>query len=44
LPLFVVIDPDGRIAHYFVGCYEVERDAGLKQLDEAVSAALKVRP
>ncbi|MBX7071995.1 MAG: TlpA family protein disulfide reductase [Pirellulales bacterium] len=44
LPLFVVVGPDGRIAHYFVGCYEVERDAGLKQLDEAVSAALKVRP
>ena len=41
LPLFVVIDAEGKIAHYFVGCYEVDRDAGLKQLNEVLNATLK---
>ncbi|MBL9124636.1 MAG: TlpA family protein disulfide reductase [Planctomycetaceae bacterium] len=41
LPLFVVIDAEGKIVHYFVGCYEVDRDAGLKQLNEVLDAALK---
>ncbi len=43
LPLFVVIDAEGKIAHYFVGCYEVDRDAGLKQLNDVLTAALKKR-
>jgi peroxiredoxin len=36
LPLFVVIDRDGKIAHYHVGLYDVHQDQGLKELDEAV--------
>ncbi len=41
LPLFVVIDAEGKIAHYFVGCYEVDRDSGLKQLNSVLDAAIK---
>jgi alkyl hydroperoxide reductase subunit AhpC len=41
LPLFVVVGPDRKIAHYFVGCYPVDRDAGLKQLDEVLARTLK---
>ncbi len=40
LPLFVVIGPEGKIVHYKVGNYEVDRDQGLKQLDEIVGKAL----
>jgi peroxiredoxin len=40
LPLFVVIGRDGKIAHYRVGHYEVDRNDGLKELNAAVSAAL----
>ena len=29
---------DGRVSHYHVGYYEVDRQAGLKELDEAVTA------
>lgn len=41
LPLFVVVGKDGKISHYHVGIYEVDKVAGLKALDDAVSAALK---
>ncbi|HUY34053.1 MAG TPA: TlpA disulfide reductase family protein [Pirellulales bacterium] len=41
LPLVVVVGPDGKIVHYHVGHYEVDRQAGLKQLDDAVDHALK---
>ena len=41
LPLFVVIGPDAKILHYHVGHYEVDRDQGLKQLDEVVGKALE---
>lgn len=41
LPLFVVIDAEGKIAHYFVGCYDVDRDAGLKQLNDVLTESLK---
>lgn len=37
LPLFVVIGPDGKIAHYHVGTYEVRQDQGLKELDQVVT-------
>jgi peroxiredoxin len=40
LPLFVVVDASGKIVDYHVGFYEVERDRGLKELDEAVTKAL----
>ena len=43
LPLFVVIGRDGKIAHYHVGHYEVDRNAGLKELDAVVSEALKAK-
>jgi hypothetical protein len=36
LPLFVVIGPDETIAKYHVGYFEVDRDRGLAQLDDAV--------
>lgn len=39
LPLFVVIGPDGKIAHYHVGIYEVEADRGLHQLDAEITKA-----
>jgi peroxiredoxin len=41
LPLFVVIGPDGKILHYHVGFYEVDRQDGLKKLDALVTEALK---
>ncbi|HUY92311.1 MAG TPA: TlpA disulfide reductase family protein [Pirellulales bacterium] len=41
LPLFVVIGPDGKILHYHVGFYEVDRQQGLKELDQAIGQALK---
>ena len=40
-PLFVVIGPDGKILHYHVGHYKVERDRGLAELDAVISEALK---
>ncbi len=40
LPLYVVIGPDGKVAHYFVGHYEVHRNEGLKQLDAVLSDVL----
>lgn len=40
LPLFVVIGKDGRVAHYKVGHYDVDRETGLKQLDAAVKELL----
>ena len=43
LPLFVVIGPDSKIEHYFVGCYEVDRDAGLRVLDQVITDTLKKR-
>lgn len=41
LPLFVVVGPKGEIAHYKVGHYSLDRDAGLKELDAAVTKLLK---
>jgi len=41
LPLFVVIGPEGKIIHYHVGTYEVQRDQGLAELDAVVSGAMK---
>lgn len=41
LPLWVVLGHDGKVAHYSIGFYNITPDEGLKQLDEAVIAALK---
>lgn len=43
LPLFAVIGPDGKIMHYHVGFYEVDRQQGLKELDQVISQALKAK-
>jgi len=40
LPLFVVVGKDGKVAHYHVGTYEVNRDRGLEELDAIVKKAL----
>jgi len=44
LPLVVVVGPNGQIVHYHVGYYDVDRQEGLKELDAAVSGALKKSP
>jgi peroxiredoxin len=41
LPLWVVIGHDGKVVHYHIGYYNITPDEGLKQLDEAVIAALR---
>lgn len=40
LPLFVVIGRDGKIAHYKIGHYAVDREAGLAQLSGVVKGLL----
>ncbi|MCA9144351.1 MAG: TlpA family protein disulfide reductase [Planctomycetales bacterium] len=40
LPLFVVIGKDGKIVHYHVGTYEVNRDRGLEELEAIVKKAV----
>lgn len=40
LPLFVVLNADGKIVHYHAGYYEVDRVLGLKTLDDVVAKAL----
>ncbi|MBW3600301.1 MAG: TlpA family protein disulfide reductase [Planctomycetes bacterium] len=41
LPLFVMLGPDGKVLHYHAGYHEIDRDVGLKELDQAVSKALQ---
>jgi len=36
LPLWVLVSPDGKIAHYKVGFYDIKPDEGLRQLDAEV--------
>lgn len=43
LPLFVVIGADGRVIHYHVGHYDVDRDRGLEELDRRIVDALRNR-
>jgi hypothetical protein len=43
LPLFVVIGPDGKIAEYHVGFYEVSRDQGLEELNAVLTKSLRNR-
>lgn len=43
LPLWVVINPDGKIAHYHVGFYAIKPDEGLRPLDEAVMKQIKTK-
>lgn len=39
LPLFVVVAPDGKVVHYHVGSYDVDRLVGLQELNEVVKKA-----
>lgn len=41
LPLWVVIDPAGKIAHYHVGYHSIDNARGLHTLDELVQHMLK---
>lgn len=41
LPLWVIITPDGKIAHYHVGFYKVNPDEGLRDLDEVLVKLIK---
>lgn len=41
LPLYVVLDKDGKVIHHHVGTYEVNRDRGLEELDNVVKKALE---
>lgn len=43
LPLWIVINPDGKIAHYHVGFYSIKPDEGLRPLDEAVMKQIKTK-
>lgn len=36
LPLWVVIGPDGKIAHFHAGFYKINPDDGLRELDDLV--------
>ncbi len=40
LPLFVVVGKDGKVVHYHVGTYEVNKDRGLEELDAIVKKAI----
>ncbi|WP_425616368.1 TlpA family protein disulfide reductase [Anatilimnocola sp. NA78] len=41
LPLFVVVSPNGKIATYHAGLYEIKPEQGLKELEAAITAAAK---
>lgn len=41
LPLWVVVSADGKVVHYQTGFYEVDRERGLKDLDDVVIAQIK---
>lgn len=43
LPLWVVIAPDGKIAHYHVGYYDIKPDEGLSGLDEVLIEQIRTR-
>ena len=41
LPVWVVIDGSGKVAHYNVGLYSVKPDEGLKELDAVVMGLIR---
>jgi thiol-disulfide isomerase/thioredoxin len=41
LPLFVVLDKSGKVVHYKVGFYEVDREVGLRALHDLVKEQLE---
>jgi hypothetical protein len=40
LPLFVVLDADGKVVHYHVGHYEINPARGVEELDGVVKQHL----
>ena len=40
LPLFVVVDPKGKIVHFHPGVYETQSNQGLKELETTVRRSL----
>ena len=42
LPLFIVLDKQGKIIEYHAGFYDIDRDRGLEQLDRVVKEALGI--
>lgn len=43
LPLFVMLGADGKVLHYHAGFHEVDRDLGLKELDQTAGKALQAK-
>lgn len=41
LPLWVVLTPEGKVAHYHSGFYEVDASQGLKELEAVLSELLR---
>ena len=41
LPLWIVLAPDGKVAHYHAGFYEVDASQGLKELEAVLSELLR---
>lgn len=41
LPLWIVVSPEGKVAHYHAGFYEVDASQGLKELEAVLSGMLR---
>ncbi|HIE96585.1 MAG TPA: TlpA family protein disulfide reductase [Fuerstia sp.] len=41
LPLWVVLSPEGKIIHYHSGFYEIDRQQGLKQLNDVLTRHIR---
>ena len=41
LPLWVLIDPSGKVVEYKVGTYEIQPNTGLTQLDKKVTGLIR---
>ena len=41
LPLWVVIGPDGKVAHYHAGFYKINPDEGLRELDDLLVTMIR---
>ncbi|HUG89257.1 MAG TPA: hypothetical protein VML55_00385, partial [Planctomycetaceae bacterium] len=41
LPLWIVLTPDGKVAHYKTGYYEIKPDQGLEELQESVFRVIR---
>ena len=43
LPLWIVLSPDGKVAHYHAGFYEVDTAQGLKELEAVLAEQSRVK-